>query len=74
METLKLCLKYVNVKQYNHQNGLNGSGVFIDDFEHNSHIVFLIISISELEKVKAEKKIDFLIFFLMRQNIVTRNG
>ena len=59
METLKQCLKYVIVKQYSHQNGLNGSGVFIDNFEHNSHIVFLIISISELEKVKAEKKIDF---------------
>ena len=50
-----------NVKQYSHQNGLNGSGVFIVNFEHISHIVFLIISI-------------FLNFFLMRENIVTRNG
>ena len=53
-----------NVKQYSHQNGLNGSGVFIVNFEHISHIVFLIISISELEKVRAEKKFDFFkIFF-----------
>ena len=52
-----------SVKQYSHQNGLNGSGVFIVNFEHISHIVFLIISISELEKVKAEKKFDFFKFF-----------